>query len=221
MTLPQILVLTGIEYVSLVLLILATVGKYAKPNLMPLLIYAPIYIMTYALSHHFNYYVMLTIACISTVLFIKIVFNRTFSMSIFICLLMFTLSFGVIQTIGTLALGLFLSGPVEHTFGNGLIVMGFSLILSMLCYFYMPYVPLHAIPQALKDDCKRFVVMVIFFTMLAVFYIIIESQMFSLLREHTTLIEVFWFMGFSSILTVVCYSAIKYIQEQLAKRAAM
>ena len=212
MTLPQIAILAAMEYISLMLIVSGVVGKMFLFYTKPLLLFAPVYVLTVLSNNYINWLAAFVIAYILLVLFVKTIYNRRLGMAIYISAVSVFIALIFIQPLATFALGLYLSGLVEVTFNNGLIAMSLTLIFTVLFYL----LPLHKISQITQENYKYLVI--IFCALLVSVYFMTTSAYYA--SVDTNLIDLLLSVGISSILISICYSAINFVWERIEKRYA-
>ena len=212
MTLPQLAILSAMEYASLMLIVSGVVGKLFIYYMKPLILFAPVYISLAVSSSYINWLIAFTVAYSGIVMFIKIVYNRKLSMAVFISTVSIFLSIVFIEPLAIVVLGLHLSSPVEYTFNNGIIVMTLKLFFTVLCYFLLP---LHKITQIFKNF--KFLIILFFALLIAVYFLITSSYYVHL---DTQLTDIFFPIGISAVLTTICYSLIKFVWELIEKSSA-
>jgi len=213
MTLPQVMVLFGMEYIALILLVCRTVCEDYMSFLKPILIAALVYLLLGFLGTYINMHIMSISLSIGMVFFVKVIFNKKIKTAILICIFTFFLSFVVLQTLSIIILGLYLSGPVEYTFYNGLVSMGLAVLFAKLCYLYLP---LQSIMQKIKESRKY---LYMFFGILVAKYFIANTIFFESLESP--LVNIFLFTGFSFLLVFICYSMMKIILDKKEKHRAL
>ena len=216
MTLPQLIILTTMEYVSLMLIVSGVAGKLFIYYMKPLLLFAPVYVSLAVSSAYvdwLNWFVAFTVAYSGIVMFIKIVYNRKLGMAIYISAVSSFISIAFIQSLAVVLLGIHLSGPVEFTFNNGITVMTLKLFFTGLFYLILP---LHKIAQISKENYKYLTTVV--FVLLIMVYLLSTSAYSELLDFR--LAFTFLPIGISFILTAICYSVIKYVLALFEKKSA-
>ena len=213
MTSPQLAILATMEYMSLMIIVSGVVGKLFLFYMKPLLLFAPVYVLTVLANSYIHWLVAFAIAYIILVLFVKVIYNRKLGMAIYISTVSVFITLIFVQPLATFALGLYFSGSVEFTFNNGLIAMILTLFFTVTIYLLLP---LHKISQITQENYKYLIT--IFCTLLIALYLLITSDYAEQL--DTQLRDMFFVMGIASAVATICYSALKYVWEQIEKSSA-
>ena len=218
MTLPQLAVLTAMEYIALILLICRSTGKKFNSYLKPISIYAPIYVLIVVSRIHIPDFIILTLSCISIVIFIKVVFLKKLSLAMHICLISMLLPISVLQVFFIFILGLLLSRPVDFAFNYGLIVLGLTLITCKLLYLY---VPINRLIQKAREMDRPLYSSIAFFTVLIIIYFLRASGYFELMNHRMIPADTLLLMGFSFALTAIGYYILNFILDLKEKNSAL
>jgi len=222
MSLWQISIFTGIEFLGLMLVVCVTAGTFIKDRIKPILIYAPIYLLIFATRGHIHDIVLFTTISTSLIVFIKMVFKKKMSTTIIIAFISMFLSILIPQVLIIFAIGLIRSSPVDFVFSDSLMVMAISLAFCMLCYFYLP---LYRVIYKLKkmDRFLNFIVVFLTITVISIIlYLISITDFFYLFNHRRTIADFATFIiGFSSILIVTYYCIAKYIWAFKERRLAL
>ena len=218
MTLAGIAILTIIEYLALMLLVCKAVLQSFTAYIKPISIYAPIYVLILLTRAYIPDYIALIAMYVSLVVFIKTIFNKKLGISMFICLSTMFLSIAVLQTLSTIALGMYLSEAVEFTFRNGLIAMSLTLIFAHLCYLFLP---LNKLVQWLNSSNRYLYFIVIFFTAILAMFLLSNFSYFEALYTRRALIDIFLYAGISFLITACFYSIMNIVLELKHKTEAL
>ena len=214
MTLPQLAILATMEYISLMLIVSRVVGKLFLYYMSPLTLFAFVYVslVVAASSGYINMLIVIVINCSILILFVKVIYNRKLGMAIYISAVSVFIALAFIQPLAAFALGLYLSGPVEFTYNNGIIVMSLTLIFTVLFYL----LPMHKISQITQENYKYLII--VFCASLIIVFFLTTSDYSEQLDNQ--LRDIFFVMGIAAIVIVICYSAIKYVWERIEKSSA-
>jgi len=219
MTTPQFMILTTIEFVTLILIMCRVASVRYENHIKPILVYAPIYTVVASSQFVILPPIMLAMVFASVVVFMMIVFSEKLSKALLRSLVSTFFFWVILQTFAVVLLGIYFSAPIEFTFNNGLMATTISLILAKLCYLW---VPLERIIKNLTETRKYLQFTIIFIAICAFMYFLFSSVYFELLYPHNTLFFVYLISaGVSCVIVTICYYAMKFIWDFKKKKSAL
>ena len=213
MSLWQNYIITFMEYIVWMLLILKVVHEDVREYWKAICIYLPVHMLIEVSKIWLPEPMAIVLLYIGLLLFIKIVFKKQYTISLFTCiysgfLMFFLQSFFV----GILSL---LVPEMEYIFIYGIIVVGSCIIAAVLAYLF---IPLYKITEAVKEKNELILTIItisgsLLFT---VYYLKVLEMDLVILFAHNYAILII-----SILLIVIGYFAVKTVLELKAKNEAL
>jgi len=224
MTVPQFILLSIIEYFTLILIMFRVSSERYNNHARSILVYAPIYLIIVLLrftAFEFIDSIILIMLFASVVAFIMIAFNETLGKAMLLSLVTTFIFWILLQIISIVLLTLYFTEPLEFSFNNGLKATSLSLIIAKLCYLWLP---LERIVQNLLRT-KRYIQYTIAFVAIVAFLYFVLTSVYvyvELLYPYISILFIYLITaGISSAAFTACYYAIKYVLELREKKSAL